>query len=254
MSPRPSTSPRSSQSLQLSDFDAVTFDVYGTLIDWEPSIIAFLRKWADQRALAATDEELLMGFDRARAEIQKERPAHLYPDVLRRCFDRISGEFDVAVDAEEREAFAAAPHHWPAYPDSHQGLMKLQQAALVGALSNIDNASLASSCGKLDFKFDLVVTAERVGAYKPDWPHFHRAIEDLAARGIPRERILHVGQSLRADITPANRLGLKCAWVNRPGRELGLSGEGAAEAKPDLTVASLRGLVDAIADGGKAVA
>src|SRR5258707_363788 len=72
-------------TLKLSDFDAITFDVYGTLIDWEPSIIAFLRRWAD--------EDLIMAFDRARAEIQKERPAHFYPEVLRRCFNRISAEF-----------------------------------------------------------------------------------------------------------------------------------------------------------------
>ena len=72
--------------LRLSDFDAVTFDVYGTLIDWEPAIITFLRKWADQNRISSSEQDLLMTFDRARAEIQKERPAHLYPEVLRRCF------------------------------------------------------------------------------------------------------------------------------------------------------------------------
>jgi 2-haloalkanoic acid dehalogenase type II len=235
--------------LSLSDFDAVTFDVYGTLIDWEPSIIDFLRRWADGNAISASEQDLLMAFDRARAEIQRERPAHLYPDVLRRCFDRISAEFGAAADLHDREAFAAAPHHWPAYPDSHDGLIALQARAKVGALSNIDNASLDSSCRKLDFRFDLVVTAERVGAYKPDLPHFRTAIAELGARGIPPERILHVGQSLRADIAPANRLGLKCAWINRLGRSLGLSGEGAAEAKSDLTVPSLQEFVAAITTG-----
>jgi 2-haloacid dehalogenase len=232
--------------LRLSDFDAVTFDVYGTLIDWEPSLIAFLRRWADRNGVSSADEDLLMAFDRARAEIQKERPAHLYPEVLRRCFDRISAEFAVAVDLQEREAFGATPHQWPAYEDSHAGLTALQARAKVGALSNIDDASLKSSCRRLDFRFDFVVTAERVGAYKPDWPHFHTAIADLAGLGIPRERILHVGQSLRADITPTNRLGLRSVWINRPGRLLGLSGEGAAEAAPDLTVSSLRELVAAV--------
>jgi 2-haloacid dehalogenase len=195
-----------------------------------------------------------MAFDRARADIQNERPAHLYPEVLRRCFDRVSYEYGVAVDAAARDAFARSPHQWPAYPDHRRGLMALQRRAKVGALSNIDNVSLESSCRKLAFQFDLVVTAERVGAYKPDWPHFRTAIEELGALGIPRERILHVGQSLRADIAPANRFGLKCAWINRPGRELGLSGEGAAEAKPDLTVSSLAELVAIIAAGERASA
>jgi len=238
-------------TLSLPDFDAVTFDVYGTLIDWEPSIIAFLRHWADCHGVSVLDEDLLMAFDRARADIQRERPAHLYPEVLRRCFDRIGREFTADVDPDEREAFAAAPHQWPAYHDSHTGLKALQARAKIGALSNIDNASLTSSCRKLDFTFDLLVTAERVGAYKPDWPHFRVAIADLAVLGIPAERVLHVGQSLHADITPANRLGLKCAWINRPGRLLGLSGEGAAEAKPDLTVSSLEELVATVSAGSR---
>ena len=232
--------------IHLSDFDALTFDVYGTLIDWEPSIVSFLSAWRNSHGVSAADQELLMAFDRARADVQEERPAHLYPDILRKCFDRISREYGVAVDSAERERFALSPHQWPAYPDSHDGLVLLQRQAKVGALSNIDDASLESSCRKLDFQFDLIVTAERVRAYKPDWPHFHTAIDELGSRGIRRERILHVGQSLRADIAPANKLGLKCAWINRPGRELGLSGDVAAEAKPDLTVPGLAELVSAI--------
>lgn len=228
--------------MRLSDFDAITFDVYGTLIDWEPSITTFLRRWAEKHGLSSSGEELLMAFDRARAEIQKIRPAPVYPDVLRLCFDRICSEYGITADTGDRENFAASPSEWPAYLDSHAGLKLLQAGAKIGALSNIDDASLASSCRKLNFDFDVTVTAERVGAYKPDWPHFHTALADLAAMGIDRERILHVGQSLRADITPANRLGMKCAWVNRGDRLLGLSGEGAAEAKPDLTVASLQEL------------
>src|ERR1700752_5243062 len=96
--------------INLSDFDAVTFDVYGTLIDWEPSIIDFLRGWARRNGVAAGDQDLLMAFDRARAAIQKAQPAHLYPEVLRRCLDRLSAEFGVAIDAAERERFARAPH------------------------------------------------------------------------------------------------------------------------------------------------
>jgi len=232
---------------RLSDFDAVTFDVYGTLIDWEPSIIDFLGQWAKRNSLSATGEALLMSFDRARADIQAERPAHRYPDVLRRCFDRLSREFDVPVDEGARETFAVSPGTWPAYRDSHAGLKALQARVKLGALSNIDNASLRRSGERLAINFDIAVTAERVGAYKPDWPHFKTALADLEALGIRRQRILHVGQSLRADIRPANKLGLCSAWINRPGRMLGLSGEGAAEAMPDLTVVSLEALVDCLA-------
>ncbi|WP_423199125.1 MULTISPECIES: HAD family hydrolase [unclassified Cupriavidus] len=230
-------------TLRLSDFDAITFDVYGTLIDWEPSIADFLRRWAASHGIGADAETLVMAFDGARARIQKERPAHLYPDVLNKCFDAICADFGVPVDPDLRRQFSASPHTWPAFADSHDGLVRLQQSARIGALSNIDVASLNTSCRILDFRFDVVVTAQRVGAYKPDWPHFDTGIGELSRLGVPRERILHVGQSLRADITPANKLGLRCAWINRPGRLLGLSGEGAAEARPDLTVSSLAELV-----------
>ncbi|WP_315755874.1 HAD-IA family hydrolase [Bradyrhizobium sp. SZCCHNRI2007] len=232
--------------LRLSDFDAVTFDVYGTLIDWEPSIAEFLLKWAAKKGVTATGDDLIMSFDRARADIQKERPAHLYPEVLRRCFDRISSDFGVPADREQREVFSTAPHRWPAYSDVRAGLKRLQARAKIGALSNIDNASLTSSCEKMAVTFDIVVTAERVGAYKPSPEHFDTALADLDAVGIARSRVLHVGQSLRADITPANKLGLKCVWINRPERLLGLSGEGAAEARPDLTVGSLAEMLDVI--------
>jgi putative hydrolase of the HAD superfamily len=232
--------------MRLSEFDAITFDVYGTLIDWEPSIIEFFARWSRRHSLAASGLDLLIVFDRVRSEVQKERPAYLYPEVLRRCFDRVSYEFGIPSEQEEREQFSRSPHHWPAYPDSHAALLALQRHAKIGALTNIDDASLASSCQSLDYRFDLVVTAEQVGAYKPDWPHFNTALEELAALGIQKSRILQVGQSLRADVAPANKLGLRCAWVHRPGRILGLSGEGAAEAKPDLTVSNLTELVQTL--------
>jgi len=241
-------------ALKIFDFDAVTFDVYGTLIDWEPAIVAFLRQWSRRHGMDRQDVELLMAFDQARADIQRERPAHSYPDVLRRCFDRLCRHFGAEAGSEEREAFAALPHAWPAYPDSHAGLVILQSHLKLGALSNIDNSSFESSCRQLNFVFDVVVTAERVGAYKPDWPHFDVAIAEFGALGIPPARMLHVGQSLRADISPANKLGLKCVWINRPGRLLGLSGDGSNDAKPDLTVSTLSELVAALtelAGGGR---
>lgn len=232
--------------LRLSDFDAVTFDVNGTLIDWEPTISGFLLNWASRRDIAASGTDLIMSFDRARAAIQKERPAHLYPDVLRKCFDRISADYGVAVDPDDRQAFAATRLLWPAYTDAHEGLVQLQARAKIGAISNNDNASLAASASKLGITFDVVVTAERAGAYKPSPEPFEAALSDLNALGIPPARVLHVGQSLRADVTPANKLGLKCVWINRGDRLLGLSGEGAAEARPDLSVTSLAEMLRAI--------
>src|SRR3546814_14278194 len=102
-----------------------------------------------------------MSFDRARAEIQKERPAHLYPEVLRRCFDRISSDFGIPVDASKREAFSKTPHEWPAYPDTPASLQALQARKKIGDLSNIDNASLASTCTKMGIDRKGVVEGKR---------------------------------------------------------------------------------------------
>jgi putative hydrolase of the HAD superfamily len=235
--------------LRLADFDAVTFDVYGTLIDWEPSIAAFLRRIADRHGVAGDDAKLMADYDRIRADVQKLRPTLLYPDVLRRSYERVCADWNIPPDPAEREAFAAGPCTWLPYPDSTDALTALQRRVRIAALSNIDEASLTVTCGKLGIAFDLVVTAERVGAYKPELPHFHTALAELRAMGISRERVLHVAQSLRADIAPANALGLRCVWVNRKGCQLGLAGEGAQGARPDLTVSSLAELLPQIGLG-----
>lgn len=225
--------------LRLSDFAAVTFDVYGTLIDWEPTLTRFLGDLARQAGVDAGDQALMAVYDRLRGEIQRRHPALLYPDILRRGYDAFCAHWQIAPSDAAREAFAAGPSAWPAYGDAPAALKAIQARAKIGALSNIDDASLAGSCRKLGVAFDLVVTAERVRDYKPALPHFTTALAELAAMGIGRERVLHVAQSLRADIAPANALGLTCVWVNRQGRQLGVSGAGTENARPDLTVAGL---------------
>lgn len=229
--------------MRISDFDAFTFDVYGTLIDWEPSIAAFLERWARQAGVSATTSALIDVYDSIRGPLQRERPADLYPDILRGAFERLCGHYAVAADPALREELAAAPSTWPPFADTPAALRQLQARGKLCALSNIDNASLAASCRKMDITFDIEVTAERVRAYKPDLAHFHTALADLAALGIARERVLHVAQSLRADIVPANQLGLRCVWVHRPHGRLGLKGPGTEGAAPDLTVDSLAALV-----------
>jgi len=233
--------------LRLADFDAVTFDVYGTVIDWEPTITRFLAETAAAAGIRQTDAALMAAYDRVRAAVQIENPTLLYPDILRRSFDGFCAQWRIEPDPARREAFARGPATWPAYPDAGPGLRALQKRAKIGALSNIDEASLAGSCDKLGVRLDLVVTAERVRDYKPSLAHFHTALRELDALGIPKARVLHVAQSLRADIAPANALGLTCVWVNRQGRQLGLSGTGTQAARPDLTVTSLDELLRQIA-------
>ena len=146
---------------------------------------------------------------------------------------------------DDRDAFGEiAASHAP-FEDSRSALSALKSLGLtLGALSNIDERSFAQATERAGISFDVVVTAERVGAYKPDHTHFWAALSDLLALGIPRERVLHVAQSRRADIVPANRIGLSCVWVDRPGHMFGRAGCGAEDARPDWQVSSLADLVD----------
>jgi putative hydrolase of the HAD superfamily len=236
------------RSLRRSDYAALTFDVYGTLIDWERGLQAYFEPWAAAHGLTASAAELLAAYDRLRGPVQNVRPAHRYGEVLRRSFDALTAEYDVAVDAAEREQFLAVHDAHPPFPDSRAGLRALKARGLVlGAYSNADSGPLAAVCAQLGDPFDVVVSAERVGAYKPDKAHFMAGLADLQARGIPMPKVLHVAHSRRADIVPANELGLTCVWVNRAGSVLGRRGGGAETAKPDFEFASLEELAATLA-------
>lgn len=232
-----------SKALNLSSFSALTFDMYGTLIDWEPHILSFLQAWARRNSVHATDAELLEQFDRARAHYQQLRPALLYPDVLRACYAYICTHWRAPIDPIEQEAFAASVSTWDPFPNAAEGLSYLKQFYTMGTLSNIDERSLAHSIAKLGITFDIVVTAERVGAYKPALAHFVTAISELGGMGVGLANLLHIGQSLRADIRPCNKLGIKTVWLNRDRRFLGLNGRAAKLAVPDLKFTTLEELV-----------
>lgn len=229
-------------SLNLTRFKALTFDVYGTLIDWEPSIISLFQSVADQYQLALSREQLLLEFDSARAQLQRIRPALLYPEVLRQAYAQFCQRYEIPIDDTQGDMFANTVMLWPAFADARQTLAYLRQHFKIGLLSNIDNRSLAYSTRKLDLNADVVVTAENVAAYKPDHRHFAEAFALFEAQGIRKDEILHVGQSLRADVIVANQLDVRCAWIKRPGRSLGSRAEDAVGAIPDITFDTLHEL------------
>jgi len=216
-------------------FDAITFDVYGTILDWEPEIAGFLDAWASSCGLTIDRPELLSAYDRLRQPLQDERPALSYPEILRQTLQRLGDEYgvEVADDLLDRFSGIAATHE--PFADSVQALDALRAMGFkLAALSNIDDDSFAKATAAAGITFDVVVTAERVGAYKPDHAHFWAALSDLRAMGIPMNRVLHVAQSLRADIVVANAIGLTSIWVDRPGHIFGRTGRGAEQAKPDV--------------------
>lgn len=230
--------------LSLQDFDALTFDVYGTILNWEPEIAHFLAKWSSIACQAIDQAELLSAYDRIRQPLQEHRPIWLYPEVLRRTLQHLGEEFNLPTPSDKLDEFAGiAATHKP-FPDSKEALYAFRSMGLkLAALSNIDDASFTKVTSAAGISFDVVVTAQRVGAYKPDHAHFWAALSDLQSLGIPKERVLHVAQSRRADIVVANAIGLKCVWVNRPGHIFGRTGQGAETATPDVEVDSLATLV-----------
>lgn len=228
-----------------ADYDAVTFDVYGTLIDWEPSILGMLEAWAARNGVQTTRERLLDGFDRARAHYQTLVPCRDYPRVLRSAFAYIADEYGVIPDAADKDAFGKAVGDWLPYPDSKEALASLKKRFVLGAFTNMDDASFAKSHARLGDCFDVIVTAERAQAYKPALRHFVLGLTDMAARQIPPARVLHVAQSLRADVRPANLLGQDVVWINRKGRGLGHTGFGAELAVPMAEFPSMETFVKA---------
>ena len=230
--------------IDASGFDAVSFDVYGTILNWEPEIAAFLCAWAASNGLDADAQELLSAYDRLRQPLQDERPALPYPEVLKLTLEAMGSEFGVKVETAVLVRFSGiAATHKP-FEDSVQALHDMREMGLkLAALSNIDDASFAAVTKAANIRFDVVVTAQRVGAYKPDSAHFWAALSDLRAIGIPMDRVLHVAQSRRADIAVANAIGLKSVWVNRPGHIFGRTGRGAEHARPDFEADCLASVV-----------
>lgn len=228
-------------ALDLEQFAALTFDCYGTLIDWERGLIAALRPWAQRHGLEASDDELLHAFAEIEAKHEVATPDKLYSHILEAVFSDIAERFGVAADAEEIRAFGHSVKDWPAFPDSAAALAYLKQHFKLVIISNVDRTSFAYSQAKLGVEFDAVITAQDVRSYKPSLRNFEYAFARLDELGVPRERILHVAQSLFHDHEPAKQLGLHSVWINR---RAGRPGWGATCAPsttvtPDLVVESM---------------
>ncbi|HET7036373.1 MAG TPA: haloacid dehalogenase type II [Thermomicrobiaceae bacterium] len=236
-------------ALDLGSYDVLTFDCYGTLIDWESGILTALRPLLARHDVALSDEQVLERFAalESRAELPPYRP---YREVLARVVDGFGRELGFAPTPAERAALAESVASWPAFPDTAAALQALARHDKLAILSNVDDDLFAGSARRLGVEFAAVVTAQQVGSYKPDPRNFARLIARI---GVPRERILHVAQSLFHDIAPARDAGLATVWVNRRHDRRGPGATPAASAEPDLEVpdlATLARLVDAARPAG----
>jgi 2-haloacid dehalogenase len=218
-------------TLDFGRFDALTFDCYGTLIDWEAGILAALREALDAHDVRATDDELLEAYGRHEAAAEAG-PYLRYRDVLARALRGVAADWGAEPTVEEVERFAGSVGDWPAFPDSAEALARLKTRFRLGVITNCDDDLFALSNRRLGVEFDWIVTAQQVGSYKPNERNFEVA---LARMDLPRERVLHVAQSLFHDHVPAKRLGLASVWIDRRHDKAGFGATPSASATPDAT-------------------
>ncbi len=222
--------------------EVLTFDCYGTLIDWETGITTALQPILHNHGVDRSDEQILEDFAEFESTAEKG-PYMSYRQVLAACLRRFGERYGFRPDEEELERFSASVGDWPAFPDTPAALAALKRCYKLAILSNIDDDLFALSNQRLGVDFDYIITAQQVRSYKPAPNHFIEAVERT---GLPKERILHVAQSLYHDHVPAKRLGWDTVWINRRQDKPGFGATPPAEAKPDLVVPDLRSLAQAL--------
>jgi 2-haloacid dehalogenase len=234
--------------MDLRDFDALSFDCYGTLIDWETGIAAVLGPWARRRGLALDDETLLMAYGVHEARAEAEAPTELYPAILARSMRALGAEWGVEVSTADADALATSVPDWPAFVDSPAALDTLARHYQLIILSNIDRTSFAASNRRLGVTFSGIVTAEDVGSYKPSPRNFEALLVERDRLGVAEGRLLHVAQSLFHDHVPAREFGLPTVWINRrhdrPG--WGATPEPAGGVSPDFEFPSMAAFAAAV--------
>ena len=230
--------------MRLSDVKVLTFDCYGTLIDWESGIAAALQPLLVAGGLAV--DGVLERFARHESEQQAATPGMIYSELLAVVHRRLATELGVAVPEADHARFGASVPDWPAFPDSAEALRYLKQHYRLVILSNTDRASFAGSNERLEVGFDAVYTAQDIGSYKPDLRNFRFMLERERAFGVAPGTILHTAQSLFHDHLPAKQMGLASAWIDR---RQGKQGSGATMpvegARYDWRLPSMAAMVEA---------
>ncbi|PVA09985.1 haloacid dehalogenase type II [Pelagivirga sediminicola] len=199
--------------MKLSDYKALTFDVYGTLIDWESGMIAGLEPLT--RQLDLSRNAILEAHAYHESTCQRFTPARNYRDILATVYKRLAEEWGLRATWEEAQTYGRSVEHWPAFPDSADALAYLKDHFKLIVLSNIDNASFAFSDAKLGRPFTAVYVAEDVGSYKPDARNFEYMLAQMVRLGLGPGDILHTAESMFHDHGPANRHGLANCWIYR---------------------------------------
>ena len=226
--------------LDFACFQCLTFDCYGTLIDWESGILSALRPILQAHGHKLDDEQILELYAPIEAEVEAGEYKR-YREVLREVARRMGAKLSLQLSESEINALPESLKRWPPFPDTVNALQRLKSRYKLCILSNTDDDLFAESAKLLQVPFDYVITAQQVGSYKPSLNHFR---EGMKRTGLPADRILHVAQSIFHDVVPAKSLGISTVWVNRRAGKPGTGATVAASEKPDVTVTTLKELAD----------
>ena len=229
--------------LEFSRFEVLTFDCYGTLIDWEQGILPCLRGILAAHQKSLDDSTILQFYGEFEAGAEQGEYRR-YRDVLESVVRRFGEQLGFAPTEAEARSLPDSLPKWQPWPDTATALRELQKHFRLAIISNVDDDLFAGTLPQLRVEFDQVITAEQARAYKPSLKIFELALSRVQ---VPAHRVLHVGQSLYHDVLPAQALGLATVWVNRPSARAGVGAVKPAAGHPDLKVTSLAELAAACA-------
>ncbi len=231
--------------MKLTDFQALTFDCYGTLIDWESGLLTALQGLISCAPRRRTREEVLSDYAAHEQEQQRFTPTLRYSQLLAVVYKRLSENWGAPAPWQECTNFAASLRTWEPFTDTLAALRYLKSHFKLFILSNVDNESFSYTARRLGVRFDGIMTAEDIGSYKPDVRNFEYMLGRLHSQGIEKNRILHVAQSLVHDHVPARGLGIASCWINRQHGRIGAVGEIASRARYDFNFATLGDFAEA---------
>ncbi|KAI5459305.1 HAD-like domain-containing protein [Mariannaea sp. PMI_226] len=210
---------------RLSDFRLLSFDVYGTLIDWETGVINSLKPLVEANNASFTRKHLLEVYHEVEQKQQIQTPGMKYSELLTTIHPQVAERLGLAAPTDEQnQAFGSSIGSWPAFPDTVEALRRLSKHYKLVVLSNVDLDSFASSNkGPLEgFPFDLIITAQNVGSYKPNLKNFEYMLREVEAKfGVKKSEVLQTAQSQFHDHHPAKKMGIKSSWIERPGSIMG---------------------------------
>ncbi len=233
--------------MDFSRFTTISFDCYGTLIDWESGILPALRSVLTNHGQSLPDATILELYGEFEAEAESGA-YQSYRDVLQSVVRAFADRFQFRASSAEICSLHESVHSWPPFPDTIAALRALQKRYKLAVISNIDNDLFAETRNHLNVEFEDVITAQQARSYKPSLNNFELALRRIA---LSPDRLLHAGQSIYHDVVPARSLGISTVWVNRKSARPGIGAVRApagldSEKRPDLEVPDLASLAAAV--------